>query len=164
MIGTHRKTKGKATEEDVYIGQRIKLKRNYLNISQQSLGESLGLTFQQIQKYETGTNRVSGGTLYQISSIFDVPFQYFVEGMEGYLFSQVSGSSHIGLSDNEQEEITGRPINKNDDDFITFESLADDKDLLKVIKKYKKIRHNKNHKKLLNEFLDTLYKVNGGVD
>lgn len=65
------------TEIDKIIGQKIKAKRIKAGISQRKLGEALNLTFQQIQKYEYGVNRVSAGKLYKISKALNVPISYF---------------------------------------------------------------------------------------
>ncbi len=65
---------------DEYIGQRLKARRTMMGISQTKLGESLGVTFQQIQKYEKGVNRISASMLYNISVILGVDFSYFVDG------------------------------------------------------------------------------------
>lgn len=64
-----------------HVGQRVKLRRNLLGLSQEELGAALGLTFQQIQKYEKGVNRVSAGTLFALSKILAVPVGYFFEDM-----------------------------------------------------------------------------------
>jgi len=64
---------------DVYVGSRIRLRRNILRLSQEKLGEKLGITFQQIQKYEKGTNRVGASRLQAISEIMGVPVSYFFE-------------------------------------------------------------------------------------
>ena len=58
---------------DVHVGGRVRLRRTLLGMSQEKLGDALGLTFQQVQKYERGTNRISSSRLYQVSHIFDVP-------------------------------------------------------------------------------------------
>jgi len=68
---------------DVHVGSRIRLRRNMLGISQEKLGESLGVTFQQIQKYEKGSNRVGASRLQAISSILNVPVTFFFEGGPG---------------------------------------------------------------------------------
>jgi len=68
---------------DVHVGSRIRLRRNMLGISQEKLGESLGVTFQQIQKYEKGTNRVGASRLQAISSILNAPVAFFFEGGPG---------------------------------------------------------------------------------
>ncbi|HTV33108.1 MAG TPA: helix-turn-helix transcriptional regulator [Methylocella sp.] len=65
---------------DRHVGSRVRLRRVALSMSQEKLGEALGLTFQQIQKYEKGTNRVSASRLKEISQVLDVPPSYFFEG------------------------------------------------------------------------------------
>lgn len=74
-------SKKKPNPTDVHVGSRIRLRRNMLGMSQEKLGESLGITFQQIQKYEKGTNRVGASRLQAIGSILKVPVSFFFEGM-----------------------------------------------------------------------------------
>ena len=62
---------------DVIVGKRIQLRRLQLSLTQTGLGQKLGVTFQQVQKYEKGTNRVSCSRLYEISQVLDVPVTYF---------------------------------------------------------------------------------------
>ena len=64
---------------DVHVGSRVRLRRMLLSMSQEKLGEQMGLTFQQIQKYEKGTNRIGASRLYHISQILDVPVQFFFD-------------------------------------------------------------------------------------
>ncbi|WP_075653987.1 helix-turn-helix domain-containing protein [Pseudochrobactrum sp. B5] len=71
--------KKKPNPIDVHVGSRIRLRRNMLGLSQEKLGENLGITFQQIQKYEKGTNRVGASRLQAISSILSVPVAFFFE-------------------------------------------------------------------------------------
>jgi transcriptional regulator with XRE-family HTH domain len=75
--------KKKPNPIDVHVGSRIRLRRNMMSMSQERLGESLGITFQQIQKYEKGTNRVGASRLQAISSILGVPVSYFFEDAPG---------------------------------------------------------------------------------
>lgn len=70
-----------ADDIDAHVGSRVRLRRITLNISQEQLGEALGLTFQQIQKYEKGQNRIGAGRLYKISHILSVPVEFFYEGL-----------------------------------------------------------------------------------
>lgn len=70
---------------DRLIGQRLRWRRKELKWTQEQLGELLGLTFQQVQKYEKGVNRISAGRLYEISTVLEVPVLYFYEGAEEYL-------------------------------------------------------------------------------
>lgn len=64
---------------DRHVGARIRLRRNMLGLSQEKLAEGLGLTFQQVQKYEKGTNRVGASRLQHIAAILDTPITYFFE-------------------------------------------------------------------------------------
>lgn len=66
---------------DKHIGYIMKLRRTDLGMSQEALGEKIGLSFQQIQKYEKGSNRVAAGRLYEISGILGVDIDYFFEGI-----------------------------------------------------------------------------------
>jgi len=65
---------------DKYVGSRVRMRRIMLGMSQEKLGEALGLTFQQVQKYEKGTNRIGASRLQQISHILQVPVAFFFEG------------------------------------------------------------------------------------
>ena len=67
---------------DIHVGKRLKLRRTLVGMSQDRLGELLGITFQQIQKYERGTNRVGSSRLFAIGRILDVPVAWFFEGFE----------------------------------------------------------------------------------
>ncbi len=62
---------------DVYVGSRVRLRRKMLGLSQEKLGDKLGITFQQIQKYEKGTNRVGASRLQAMASALEVPISYF---------------------------------------------------------------------------------------
>ena len=75
--------KKKPNPIDIHVGSRIRLRRNMLGYSQEKLGESLGITFQQIQKYEKGTNRVGASRLQAISAILTVPVSFFFEDAPG---------------------------------------------------------------------------------
>lgn len=65
---------------DKHVGSRVRMRRMMLNMSQTDLGNSIGLTFQQVQKYEKGTNRIGAGRLHQIARILKVPVSFFFEG------------------------------------------------------------------------------------
>ncbi|MFL5016360.1 MAG: helix-turn-helix domain-containing protein [Rhizobium sp.] len=75
--------KKKPNPIDIHVGSRIRLRRTMLGMSQEKLGESLGITFQQIQKYEKGTNRVGASRLQNISNILNVPVSFFFEDAPG---------------------------------------------------------------------------------
>ena len=65
---------------DKHVGSRVRMRRVLIGMSQERLGEALGLTFQQVQKYEKGTNRIGASRLQQISTILGVPVSFFFEG------------------------------------------------------------------------------------
>ena len=69
---------------DVHVGQRVRQRRWMLGMTQQQLGEKVGIKFQQIQKYETGTNRISASRLWDIADALDVEVSFFFEGLEGH--------------------------------------------------------------------------------
>ena len=65
---------------DKHVGSRVRMRRKMLGLSQEKLGDALGLTFQQVQKYEKGTNRIGAGRLHQLTGILQVPMDFFFEG------------------------------------------------------------------------------------
>ena len=72
---------------DRIVGQRLRWRRRELRLTQEQLGEKLGLTFQQVQKYEKGVNRVSAGRLFEMANVLTVPITYFYEGVDEMLGS-----------------------------------------------------------------------------
>ena len=84
-----RLSSGAPNPVDVHVGNRVRLRRTLLGISQEKLGEAIGLTFQQVQKYERGANRIGASRLWDLSLVLNCPVSYFYEEMsEG-----VAGSS-----------------------------------------------------------------------
>ena len=67
---------------DVYVGTRLKIRRTELGLSQNKIGEMTGITFQQVQKYEKGLNRIGSSRLYEFAKILKVPVSYFFEQYE----------------------------------------------------------------------------------
>lgn len=68
---------------DIEVGRRVRARRTQLGLSQEKLADALGLTFQQVQKYEKGTNRIGAGRLHQISEFLDVPVSFFFDPLVG---------------------------------------------------------------------------------
>src|SRR5471030_1782798 len=66
---------------DKHVGSRVRMRRMMLSMSQEKLGDAIGLTFQQVQKYERGTNRIGASRLYELSKVLDVPVGFFFEEM-----------------------------------------------------------------------------------
>ena len=82
------RTKGHAGKIDEFLGTRLRLFRQAANLSQETLALSIGITFQQVQKYEKGTNRISAARLYQLSRILNVRPDDFFDGYEAKLDNQ----------------------------------------------------------------------------
>lgn len=85
---------------DKHVGSRVRMRRVLIGMSQEKLGEALGITFQQIQKYEKGTNRIGASRMQQISTVMGVPVSYFFDdapGSDGAAkgFGEASGSDYV---------------------------------------------------------------------
>jgi transcriptional regulator with XRE-family HTH domain len=76
---------------DTHVGKRIRHRRWILGMTQQQLAEQLGVKFQQVQKYETGMNRVSASRLWDIANVLSVPVSFFFEGVEGATQAAIAG-------------------------------------------------------------------------
>ncbi len=72
---------GKLHPVDIHVGARVRLRRMLSGMTQTGLGDAIGLTFQQVQKYENGMNRISASRLFELSRVLDVPIEYFFEDM-----------------------------------------------------------------------------------
>jgi len=73
--------KKQANPIDIQVGNRVRIRRMLIGMSQERLGDLLGLTFQQVQKYEKGVNRIGAGRLFEVSRILNVPIDFFYEGV-----------------------------------------------------------------------------------
>ncbi len=91
VVGVERESR--PSPIDVHVGTRIRLRRTLLGMSQERLGEALGLTFQQVQKYERGVNRVGASRLFDLSRVLDVPISFFFDDMPENLAASF-GSPH----------------------------------------------------------------------
>jgi len=88
---------------DKFVGGRVRQQRMFVGMSQEQLGSKLGLTFQQIQKYENGANRVSASRLWEMSKIFEVPICFFFEGTEAKHEEHLQNV--VGFADSEQSKL-----------------------------------------------------------
>lgn len=110
---------------DVYVGSRVRLRRTVLGMSQEKLADQLGITFQQVQKYENGSNRIGSSRLFAISNILNVPVEYLFDGY------QSEGSSV-------SEEIS------------EFDRQMSKKESIELVKYYYSITDEKVRKKVLD--------------
>lgn len=118
-----RKTKGSPDSVDVHVGNRLRIRRSLLGLSQEKLAESVGLTFQQVQKYERGINRISAGRLFQFSRILDVPITYFYEQVQN-----IGRTAYVGLSDDDQ------------DAYVADDDVMNNKETLSLVRAYYAIK------------------------
>ena len=81
---------------DVHVGARVRLRRTALGMSQEKLGDAIGLTFQQVQKYERGTNRIGASRLYELSRVLEVPVSFFFEELDP---AAIAGTQIAGLQE-----------------------------------------------------------------
>ena len=98
----HSGKENKPSPIDVHVGSRIRLRRTLLGMSQERLGEALGLTFQQVQKYERGANRVGASRLFDLARILDVPISYFFDDMPwpiGKIPSSTAARQALGFAE-----------------------------------------------------------------
>jgi len=98
---------------DIHVGSRVRLRRMVIGMSQEKLGERMGLTFQQIQKYEKGTNRIGASRLYQLSQILDVPVQFFFEDAQTSMTERASAGS-AGFAESKTEAFLLDFLNSRD--------------------------------------------------
>lgn len=89
---------------DIHVGARLRLRRNMAGLSQEQLGRASGLTFQQIQKYERGINRMGASRLFQLSRLLDVPVAYFFDDMTSALMPGMAEGGQQTLEDTPQGE------------------------------------------------------------
>lgn len=93
---------------DIHVGSRVRLRRTLLGMSQEKLGKAVSLTFQQIQKYERGANRIGSSRLYQLSNVLDVPVSFFFDGVEERLARDGTGVSEGGQESFESDQLSRR--------------------------------------------------------
>ncbi len=91
--------KKKPNPIDTHVGSRVRLRRMLIGMSQEKLGEKLGLTFQQVQKYEKGTNRIGASRLFQIAAILGVEVQFFFDDMPSEVIKGMPAKPAGGMKD-----------------------------------------------------------------
>ena len=119
-----------ANPVDVHVGKRVRVRRTILGMSQETLSDALGITFQQVQKYEKGINRVSASRLYEISQVLGAPISFFYDE-----YGKPESSQAYGLAENES--------GFEAEDLKTRESIA-------LLKAYYQISDPKIRKKALD--------------
>jgi transcriptional regulator with XRE-family HTH domain len=94
-----RRKSDKPNPIDVHVGARLRLRRTLLGMSQEKLGEAIGLTFQQVQKYERGANRVGASRLYDLGRVLDVPVSFFFDDINPETAAAARGEPNEGVAE-----------------------------------------------------------------
>lgn len=144
MNKVEKKTKGIPDYVDKHVGKRLRMRRSLLGMSQEKLADSVGVTFQQIQKYEHGTNRVSAGRLLKFSEILQVPIDYFYEDLERKRDSLKKPSYE--MADNNQEG-----YDLADNSKLAEKDIFSQKETLDLVRLYYSVKDKKNRKELLKK-------------
>jgi transcriptional regulator with XRE-family HTH domain len=110
---------------DVQVGSRVRLRRNMLGLSQEKLGEAIGLTFQQVQKYERGANRIGASRLHELSRVLDVPVSFFFDDTDPVRAPAIPG----GFAEPAAEGFDSDPLRRREtveliDAYFTIEDQA----------------------------------------
>jgi transcriptional regulator with XRE-family HTH domain len=100
---------GVSNPVDIHVGGRLRQRRSLMGLSQEKLGDAVGLTFQQIQKYERGANRMGASRLFQFSQILKVPISFFFEGMPSEI-KTTEGQVTMGMRRQKQEGLESDPL------------------------------------------------------
>ncbi len=95
---------------DVHVGRRVRLRRTLLGMSQEQLGEALNITFQQVQKYERGSNRISASRLWDIAQILDVPVSFFFDDMTDDTAAHSPRKMRAGTSGDDVDDTPADPM------------------------------------------------------
>lgn len=138
--------KGRATSLDGVLGAQLRQRRTLLGLSQEKLAEQLGITFQQIQKYENGANRISASRLFEISKALETPVNFFFESTT----ANQSFEPAYGFSDNDQAAFEG-----HDDVMSRKETI----DLVRTYYSVEDPKLRKDMYKLIRSMADNLKKT-----
>ena len=135
---------------DVHVGNRLRQRRTLLGMSQEKLGEAIGLTFQQVQKYERGMNRIGSSRLFDLARVLDVPVSYFFEEMTQEVADR-SPARQAGLG-----EQAPMPYEQEPDPMAKRETLE-------LVRAYYKITDQRVRKRLfeLTKSMSAICKSNG---
>lgn len=104
---------GRPNPIDVHVGSRVRLRRTLLGMSQEKLGDAIGLTFQQVQKYERGANRIGSSRLFDLSRVLDVPVSFFFDDMPAEIAESAPGSDSE-LAESSAESYAADPLAKRE--------------------------------------------------
>ncbi len=142
---TRRRVPGVADPVDVHVGSRVRLRRTLLGLSQEKLGEAVGLTFQQIQKYERGANRIGASRMYDLAHVLDVPVAFFFEEIPDEIKKR---------DDTPQDSLGIHTLEEADKDPLTR------RETLELVRAYYKVGSSAVRKRVF-ELIKSLAKMDG---
>ncbi len=122
---------GQPNPTDIHVGKRLRLRRTLLGMSQEKLGVAVGLTFQQVQKYERGTNRIGASRLYELSKVLGVSVNYFFEEMPDAELSATPAAQ--GLEDSAVDFIGGPTVKRETLELVRIYNSVNDSELRRNI-------------------------------
>lgn len=114
---------------DTHVGKRLRLRRTMMGLSQEAVAKAVGITFQQVQKYEKGTNAMNARRLYEFAQFMHVPVAYFFEGLE------IAGAASSGFSEKEADR-------------FDHNARVSDRESLEMMKAFKRIKEQPVRKRL----------------
>lgn len=119
---------GQPNPTDIHVGKRLRLRRTLLGMSQEKLGVAVGLTFQQVQKYERGTNRIGASRLYELSRVLGVSVNYFFEEMP-----EAEPQAAQGLEDSAVDFVAGPTVKRETLELVRIYNGVEDPELRRSI-------------------------------
>jgi transcriptional regulator with XRE-family HTH domain len=125
----------KNTYLDSHIGKKLRERRLELNLTQEQVGEAIGITFQQIQKYEKGLNRISSGALFKIATFLKINIAYFFEGLSDYILTPSNTSTQHATNDNHVSSAEEKPS---------------EDDIRKLVENFSLVKDPKNRRMILD--------------
>jgi transcriptional regulator with XRE-family HTH domain len=137
MAGKFRRRRSVEMESiDARVGGRVRLRRTLLGLSQGTLGQKLGLTFQQVQKYEQGANRIGASRLYALSRILEVPISYFFDDLEYEIRAPAeTEDGELAAGDSRKEAVGSDPLMR--------------RETLELVRAYYRIRNAQTRRRLV---------------
>ena len=130
MTVAFKKKNMKKQDVDIFVGKRLRLRRTMMGLSQEAIAKAVGITFQQVQKYEKGTNAMNANRLFEFAHFMSVPVAYFFEGLES-----AAGNAPVGFA----EEATA---------FDHKNRSVSDRESLEMMKAFKRIKEQVIRKRL----------------
>ncbi len=129
-----KKKEGRANSLDAHVGVRLRHRRTLMGMSQEKLADALGITFQQVQKYERGVNRIGASRLYDLGNILEVPISFFFEGL---------------VANQKSSKKTARGVAAPKSKYVV-EPPSNDREILELVRAYKAISSPEMRKSVLD--------------